>query len=100
MVAEGLDKLGYRFVNMDDCWSAKTRNATGHLQPDPTQFPHGLKPVADYLHSKGLYFGLYTCIGTETCHGGRPGSYGHYEKDAATVAEWGMDFIKTDNCHK
>jgi alpha-galactosidase len=56
--------------------------------------------VADYVHSKGLYFGLYTCIGTETCRGGRPGSYGHYQQDAQTVAEWGLDFIKTDNCHK
>lgn len=45
-----------------------------------------------------MYFGLYTCVGTQTCRGDRPGSYGHYEQDAATFKEWGMDFIKADNC--
>lgn len=48
----------------------------------------------------GLYFGLYTCVGTHTCKGNRPGSYGNFERDAATFKEWGMDFIKADNCHK
>jgi alpha-galactosidase len=60
----------------------------------------GMKYLANYVHSKGLKIGLYTCIGTETCRGKRPGSFGHYEQDANTLAEWGMDFIKTDNCHK
>ncbi len=46
---------------------------------------------AGYVHSKGLKIGLYTCIGTETCHGGRPGSFGNYELDAQTIAGWGMD---------
>lgn len=100
IVSEGLDKLGYNYLVMDDCWSDHTRNASGFLQPDPRNFPDGLKPVADYLHSKGLRYGLYTCVGTQTCRGGRPGSYGHYERDANTFAEWGMDFIKADNCHR
>ncbi|EDQ92942.1 uncharacterized protein MONBRDRAFT_30876 [Monosiga brevicollis MX1] len=100
IIEQGLDKLGYKYINMDDCWSAQTRNATGHLQPNAKQFPNGLKYLADYIHSKGLYFGLYTCVGTQTCRGGRPGSYGNYEKDAQTVADWGLDFIKADNCHR
>jgi alpha-galactosidase len=74
-------------MSRDDCWSATTRDAQGNLQPDAKQFPSGLKSLADYIHSKGLYFGLYTCVGTETCHGGRPGSYGHYEQ---VVAAWYM----------
>lgn len=45
----------------------------------------------------GLYFGLYTCVGTQTCRGGRPGSYGYYDVDANTFAnDWQMDFIKVD----
>eukprot|EP00053_Salpingoeca_punica_P011449 m.102032 g.102032 ORF g.102032 m.102032 type:complete len:418 (-) comp15676_c0_seq1:288-1541(-) len=100
IVAQGLDKLGYTYLNMDDCWSANTRNATGHLQPNAKQFPRGLRPVADYLHARGLKFGLYTCVGTETCRGGRPGSFDNWDLDAATFAEWGMDFIKADNCHR
>ena len=55
-----------------------------------------MKHVADYVHSKGMLFGLYTCVGTETCKGGRPGSYGHYESDAATFAAIGADFLKVD----
>ena len=54
---------------------------------------------ADYIHNLGLKFGLYTCIGTETCKWHRPGSFGHYEQDAATLAGWGLDFIKSDNCN-
>jgi alpha-galactosidase len=63
---------------MDDCWSATTRDANGNLQPEPSQFPNGMKALADYVHSKGLKIGLYTCAGTETCRGKRPGSFGHY----------------------
>eukprot|EP00045_Choanoeca_perplexa_P006845 m.59304 g.59304 ORF g.59304 m.59304 type:complete len:410 (-) comp13816_c0_seq3:32-1261(-) len=100
IVSQGLDKLGYQYINMDDCWSAKTRDAQGHLQADAKQFPSGLKSLADYIHDRGLYFGLYTCVGTETCHGGRPGSYGYYEQDAQTIASWGLDFVKADNCNK
>lgn len=60
------DKLGYKYIVMDDCWSSKNRSATGELMPEPSQFPNGLKAVADYVHSKGFYFGLYTCVGTES----------------------------------
>ena len=58
-----------------------------------------MKAVADYVHSRGLFFGLYTCAGTLTCKGGRPGSYGHYERDAQTLAGWGVDLVKMDHCH-
>lgn len=117
MVAQGLDKLGYQYVNMDDCWSATSRDSNGqlqvhrppltvptplfsrHRQPDPKRFPLGMKELADYVHSKGLKIGLYTCVGTLTCKFGRPGSYGHFDDDARTLAAWGIDFVKADNCH-
>jgi len=100
IVDQGLDKLGYQFISLDDCWSAHTRNDSGHLQPNSALFPSGMKSLADYVHSKGLKIGLYTCIGTETCRRHRPGSYGHFEQDANTMAEWGIDLVKTDNCNR
>ncbi len=69
------------------------------MQPDAKRFPLGMKELADYVHSKGLKIGLYTCVGTLTCKFGRPGSYGHFEQDAQTLAAWGIDFVKADNCH-
>ena len=98
MVSEGLRDLGYNYVTLDDCWSAKTRNATGHLMPEPDAFPRGMKFVADAVHAKGLRLGLYTCVGAKTCKGDRPGSFGHYERDAQTLASWGVDFVKMDHC--
>ena len=100
MVAYGMDKLGYTYVNMDDCWSAKDRDANGNLQPNAERFPYGMKALADYVHSLGLKIGVYTCIGTHTCRNGLPGSYGHYVQDAATLASWGIDFVKSDNCNR
>jgi alpha-galactosidase len=94
MVSQGMDKLGYKYLVLDDCWSTTSRNATGHLQAETKQFPGGITALADYVHSKGLLLGVYTSIGTETCKGGRPGSYGFYEKDATTLASWGVDFVK------
>ena len=98
MVEQGMVDLGYNYVALDDCWSAQTRNATGHLQPEAKQFPSGMKALADYVHSKGMYLGLYTCAGTKTCKGDRPGSFGHYDVDAQTLADWGVDLVKMDHC--
>lgn len=100
MVSSGMSKLGYQYVNMDDCWAAQERDADGNIQPDPTRFPNGMKALADYVHSLGLKIGVYTCIGTTTCKNNLPGSFGHYEQDAKQFASWGLDFIKCDNCAK
>jgi alpha-galactosidase len=97
VVSTGLNKYGYEYVNMDDCW-AKSRNASGFVEPDPTTFPHGIKYLADYVHSLGLKFGLYSCAGTETC-AGRPGSLGYETQDAEQYAAWGADYLKYDNCN-
>eukprot|EP00003_Mantamonas_plastica_P031372 TRINITY_DN812_c0_g3_i2.p1 TRINITY_DN812_c0_g3~~TRINITY_DN812_c0_g3_i2.p1 ORF type:complete len:513 (+),score=142.99 TRINITY_DN812_c0_g3_i2:215-1540(+) len=82
---------------MDDCW-ALTRDAQGKVHPDPKTFPHGIKYVADYIHSLGLKMGIYSDAGTETC-AGRPGSLNYETKDAESYAEWTIDYLKYDNCH-
>ena len=62
-VSEGLKDAGYEYVVIDDCWSEKQRDKNGKLVPDHWKFPDGIKPVADYVHSKGLKFGMYSCEG-------------------------------------
>src|SRR3989475_8032217 len=88
---------GYRYVVIDDCWQV-ARDAAGTLVADSTRFPHGIKTLADYVHAKGLGFGIYTDAGTNTCQR-RPGTYGHEDQDARTFAAWGVDYVKEDWCH-
>lgn len=97
MVDTGLKNAGYEYIVIDDMWSLKERDSNGRLQPDPVKFPHGMKYIADYVHSLGLKFGMYSCGGYLTC-GGYPGSYGHEWTDAQTFAEWGVDYLKYDYC--
>ena len=97
-VSEGLKDAGYEYVVIDDCWSEKQRDKNGKLVPDHWKFPDGIKPVADYVHSKGLKFGMYSCAGVRTC-AGYPGSYDHEFVDAQTFADWGVDFLKYDFCN-
>ncbi|WP_419993244.1 NPCBM/NEW2 domain-containing protein [Streptomyces boninensis] len=99
-VERGLKDAGYEYVNLDDCWALPERNADGKLVPDPARFPNGIKAVADYVHSKGLKFGIYTSAGTKTCNSaGFPGALGHEESDAQQFADWGVDYLKYDNCN-
>eukprot|EP00927_Polykrikos_kofoidii_P078980 TRINITY_DN7577_c0_g1_i1.p1 TRINITY_DN7577_c0_g1~~TRINITY_DN7577_c0_g1_i1.p1 ORF type:complete len:428 (-),score=69.80 TRINITY_DN7577_c0_g1_i1:100-1383(-) len=95
----GLYDAGYRHFHLDDCWADVKRNATGYLQAELDHFPNGMVPIVDYAHSRGLTFGLYTCAGTFTCVGGRPGSKGYFDQDAAVMAEWGVDVVKMDWCN-
>jgi alpha-galactosidase len=98
MVADGMKAAGYDYVNIDDCWMASSRDASGNLVADPTRFPDGIKPVADYVHSLGLKLGIYEDAGTTTC-ARYPGSFGHEAQDAATFASWGVDYVKYDRCN-
>ena len=98
MVADGMKAAGYDYVNIDDCWMASSRDAAGNLVADPTRFPDGIKPVADYVHSLGLKLGIYEDAGTTTC-AGYPGSFGHEAQDAAAFASWGVDYVKYDRCN-
>jgi alpha-galactosidase len=97
-VKSGLKAAGYKYVNIDDCWMTHQRDPqTGRLVPDPVKFPDGIKGVADYVHSKGLKLGIYESAGSQTC-AGYPGSLGHEKVDAQTFADWGVDYLKYDNC--
>jgi alpha-galactosidase len=98
MVANGMKTDGYDHVNIDDCWMAGSRDSAGNLVADPTRFPDGIKPVADYVHSLGLKLGIYEDAGTTTC-AHLPGSLGHEAQDAATFASWGVDYVKYDRCN-
>jgi alpha-galactosidase len=97
LVRSGLARLGYDYVNLDDCWMAPTRAANGELQADPTRFPNGIGWLASQIHHMGLKLGVYESFGTRTCQG-KPGSLGHYAQDAQTFASWGVDFLKFDYC--
>lgn len=101
-VSLGFKDYGYRAFHLDDCWANVDRNASGYLQGELDHFPNGMKTVVDHVHSHGLTFGLYTCAGEYTCVGHRPGSGGpnpHWQKDADVFAEWGVDWVKQDNCN-
>ena len=99
-VDKGLKDAGYAYVNLDDCWALPARDANGKLVPDPARFPNGIKAVADYVHARGLKLGIYTSAGTKTCNdAGFPGALGHEFSDARQFADWGVDYLKYDNCN-
>ncbi len=97
MVSSGLRDAGYRYIVIDDCWQV-SRDAHGTIVADPERFPSGMKALADYVHAKGLKFGLYSDAGAKTCQG-RPGSNGYEVEDARQYAAWGVDYLKYDWCH-
>lgn len=97
MVASGMRDAGYQYVNIDDCWQV-ARTPQGVIVVDSLRFPNGMKALGDYVHSKGLKFGVYTDAGRRTCEG-RPGSYGYEAIDARTYASWGVDYVKIDWCN-
>jgi len=96
MATNGMKDAGYQYINIDDCWQGQ-RDVQGFIQPDPKKFPSGMKALADYVHGKGLKFGLYSDAGAKTC-GGRLASRGHEYQDALTYAQWGVDYLKYDWC--
>ncbi|KAM5196555.1 alpha-galactosidase A isoform 2-T2 [Hipposideros larvatus] len=98
MDSEGWKEVGYEYLCIDDCWMAPQRDSKGRLQADPTRFPSGIHHLANYVHSKGLKLGIYADVGKKTC-AGYPGSFGHYDIDAETFANWGVDLLKFDGCY-
>lgn len=99
MADSGLLAAGYEYLVIDDCWAEMERDAQHRMVPSREKFPNGMKAVADYVHSKGLKFGMYSCCGNYTC-AAYPGSYEYEFIDAATFAEWGVDFLKYDYCFR
>jgi alpha-galactosidase len=96
IATNGMKESGYEYVVIDDCWQVK-RDADGNIVADAERFPEGIKGVADYVHGKGLKFGVYSDAGAKTC-AGRPGSLGHEYQDASQYAKWGVDYLKYDWC--
>lgn len=97
LVTSGMKDAGYVYVVIDDCWQIG-RDSVGNIIPDPIRFPSGIKALAQYIHSKGLKFGIYSCAGTQTCQQ-RPGSRGYEFQDARTYASWDVDYLKYDWCY-
>ncbi len=96
MVSSGMMDAGYQYVVIDDCWQV-ARDDHGTIVPDKKRFPSGMKALADYVHAKGLKFGIYSDAGSKTCQG-RPGSSGYEVEDARQYAAWGVDYLKYDWC--
>uniref|UniRef100_A0ACD5Y3P7 Uncharacterized protein n=1 Tax=Avena sativa TaxID=4498 RepID=A0ACD5Y3P7_AVESA len=99
MVDTGLAKLGYEYINIDDCWADFNRDSQGNLAANASTFPSGIMALADYVHGKRLKLGIYGDAGVRTCSKLMPGSLGYEEQDARTYASWGIDYLKYDNCH-
>ena len=98
IIASGMKEAGYQYIVLDDGWMTKQRDTNGNLVPDPKKFPHGMKALINYVHSKGLKFGLYNCAGTKTC-AGYPGTRGYEYQDARFYARLGIDYLKYDWCY-
>jgi alpha-galactosidase len=97
MASSGMKDAGYQYIVIDDCWQV-ARDESGEIVVDKERFPNGMKYLADYVHSKGLKFGIYSDAGSKTC-AGRPGGLGHEYQDARTYARWGVDYLKYDWCN-
>ncbi|MCX5208790.1 alpha-galactosidase [Kitasatospora sp. NBC_00240] len=104
LVSSGMKDAGYDTVIVDDCWFDPQRDAQGNIHGDPVRFPGGMKALGDYIHSKGLKFGIYEVPTDLTCaqrlgnYPGATGSQGHEQQDADSFAAWGVDYLKYDWC--
>ncbi|MFJ9643131.1 ricin-type beta-trefoil lectin domain protein [Streptomyces sp. NPDC101206] len=105
LVSSGLAAKGYDTVTVDDCWMTRSRDAQGALVVDAQKFPHGMAWLGEYLHAKGLKFGIYQDAGSLTCEkypgSGAPegGGPDHYAQDARQFASWKVDYVKMDGCN-
>ena len=107
MVSSGLKAAGYQYVNIDEGWWQGTRDGSGNITVDTSEWPGGMQAIADYIHGLGLKAGIYTDAGKQGCGyyypTGRPaapnsGAEGHYDQDFLQFSKWGFDFVKVDWC--
>lgn len=104
MVSSGMRDAGYEYVVIDDCWFDPVRDSAGNLRANASRFPSGMKAIGDYLHARGLKFGIYqgplgkTCAQYFGSYPGATGSLGHEVADARMFASWGVDYLKYDWC--
>lgn len=100
LVSSGMLSAGYKYLNLDDCWEDSIRDPiSGMLKYNQTKFPHGILALSDYIHSKGLQFGIYTSSGEYTCQK-YPGSWQNEYLDAQLFSSWNIDFLKLDCCYQ
>lgn len=115
LVTTGMQKAGYRYINLDEGWWLGKRDQDGNIIVDPKQWP-ALAPgeragdmsnIVRYIHSFGLKAGIYTDAGENGCsfyspdigpHMPHTGSEGHYDQDFLQFAKWGFDYVKVDWC--
>ncbi len=97
LVEKGLAEAGYVYLNIDDCWHGE-RTEMGFITENKEKFPSGMRALGEYIHSKGLKFGIYSDAGDYTC-ACFPGSLGHEYQDAYMYAHWGVDYLKYDWCN-
>ncbi|KAJ7213259.1 glycoside hydrolase superfamily [Mycena rebaudengoi] len=98
MVSLGLLDVGYTYLNIDDCYSEKNRDANGDIVEDKVRFKGGMKTLTDKVHALGLKTGIVSDSGWQTC-AGYPGSFQNELRDATTFQNWGFDYLKFDNCN-
>ena len=98
LVSDGFAAKGYKLVWLDAGWWHGSRRADGSIQISTIQWPHGMRWLVQYLHSRGLRAGIYTDAGRDGCLGANTGSYGHIQQDMNTFATWGFDAVKVDFC--
>ncbi|KAF9531889.1 glycoside hydrolase family 27 protein [Crepidotus variabilis] len=98
MKSKGFLDAGYKYINLDDCWLQRDRGADGHLVPDSTKFPSGMKNLTHFLNGLGFKAGIYEDLGTQTC-AGFAGSLNHELTDARDFVNWGFEYAKIDNCN-
>ena len=94
LVKTGMRDAGYVYVNIDDTWEGE-RDAQGVLHTN-SKFPD-MKALGEYIHARGLKFGIYSSPGTTTC-AKYAASFGHEQQDADLYASWGVDYLKYDLC--
>lgn len=98
LLRRGLAQAGYRIVWLDFGWASGTRDQSGNLIVDRSQWPKGLRWLTGWLHAHGLLAGIYTDAGSSGCSHRGVGSLGHYQQDADAFAAWGFDAVKADFC--
>ncbi|XP_022214324.1 alpha-N-acetylgalactosaminidase-like [Drosophila obscura] len=100
LVSEGYAAVGFQYLIIDDCWMETLRDSiTQRLLPARERFPSGMADLSDYIHRRGLKFGIYHDVGEKTCMFLGPGARGHFQLDAQTFADWGVDYVKLDGCY-
>ncbi len=95
IATNGMKDAGYEYINIDDCWFSG-RDTNGMLIEQTRNFPSGIRSLADYIHSRGLKFGMYLPARTNGSACVPLVGPGYEAQDAAKLISFGTDFLKYD----